>query len=42
MTSGLCVAGPCGGAYLRSIAVRIEHDYIMLVDDPDVLAAQMA
>jgi nitrite reductase/ring-hydroxylating ferredoxin subunit len=42
ITTGLCVAGPCTGANLRSIAVRIEHDYIMLVDDPDVLAAQMA
>jgi nitrite reductase/ring-hydroxylating ferredoxin subunit len=42
ISSGFCVAGPCGGAHLRTISVRIEHDYIMLVDDPDVLAAQMA
>jgi nitrite reductase/ring-hydroxylating ferredoxin subunit len=42
ISTGLCVGGPCGGAYLRSIAVRIEHDYIMLVEDPDALAAQMA
>jgi nitrite reductase/ring-hydroxylating ferredoxin subunit len=42
ISTGLCVGGPCVGANLRSIAVRIEHDYVMLVDDPDVLAAQMA
>jgi len=42
ITTGLCVAGPCGGAYLRSITVRVEHDYIMLVDDPDALAARLA
>ena len=42
ISSGLCVAGPCGGAHLPTISVRIEHDYIMLVDDPDVLAGQLA
>jgi nitrite reductase/ring-hydroxylating ferredoxin subunit len=42
LSTGLCVAGPCAGANLRSIAVRIEHDYVMLVDDPDQLAARMA
>ena len=40
VSTGLCVAGPCVGAYLREIEVRIEHDYIMLVDDPDALAAR--
>jgi nitrite reductase/ring-hydroxylating ferredoxin subunit len=42
ISTGLCVAGPCAGAHLRSIAVSIEHGYIMLTDDPDVLATQYA
>ena len=42
ISTGLCVAGPCAGAHLRSIAIRIEHDYIMLVEDPDVLAVRLA
>lgn len=42
VTTGLCVAGPCVGAVLRSIAVRVEHGYVMLVDDPDALASQFA
>jgi nitrite reductase/ring-hydroxylating ferredoxin subunit len=42
ISTGLCVAGPCVGAHLRSLAVRIEHGYVMLLDDPDTLAAQLA
>ncbi len=42
ISTGLCVAGPCTGAALRSIAIRIEHDYVMLADDPDALAKQLA
>ncbi|HYM36609.1 MAG TPA: Rieske 2Fe-2S domain-containing protein [Steroidobacteraceae bacterium] len=42
IATGLCVAGPCPGARLRPIALRIEHDDIMLVDDPEILAAQFA
>jgi nitrite reductase/ring-hydroxylating ferredoxin subunit len=41
ITTGICVAGPCTGRYLRPIALRIEHQYIMLEEDPDTLAAQM-
>ena len=40
--TGLCVIGPCAGAYLQGIAVRIEHDYVMLEEDPDALAARFA
>jgi nitrite reductase/ring-hydroxylating ferredoxin subunit len=42
ISTGLCVAGPCLGAYLRPIAVRVERDYIMLAEDPDRLAAEFA
>ena len=42
ISTGLCVSGPCAGAHLRVIAVRIEHGYVMLVEDADTLAAQMA
>jgi nitrite reductase/ring-hydroxylating ferredoxin subunit len=42
VSTGLCIAGPCSGARLRSIALRIEHDDIMLVDNPEILAAQFA
>jgi nitrite reductase/ring-hydroxylating ferredoxin subunit len=42
ITTGLCVVGPCVGAHLRSITVRVERDYVMLVDDPEALAAQLA
>ena len=40
--SGLCVAGPCVGASLNAIEIEIEHDYIMLRDDPDALANRFA
>ena len=39
IATGLCVHGPCVGRELRPIAVKIEHDYVMLADDPDKLAA---
>jgi len=42
ISTGLCVAGPCAGANLRRIDIRVEHDYLMLANDPDVLAAQLA
>ena len=42
ISTGLCVAGPCVGANLQSIAIRVEHDCVMLADDPDALAARFA
>ena len=42
MASGTCVAGPCIGRNLQSIAVRIEHGRVVLDEDPDVLAGQFA
>jgi nitrite reductase/ring-hydroxylating ferredoxin subunit len=40
--SGLCVMGPCTGAQLKSIPVKVEHDHVVLADDPDRLAATFA
>jgi nitrite reductase/ring-hydroxylating ferredoxin subunit len=40
IATGVCVAGPCVGAHLRPIAIRTEQDYVVLVEDPDMLAAQ--
>ena len=31
--SGLCVAGPCQGACLQKIAVRLEGDHVVLEHD---------
>lgn len=42
MASGTCVAGPCIGRNLQSIAVSIEHGQVVLDADPDVLARQFA
>jgi len=42
ITTGLCVAGPCVGASLRPIEVRVANDYVVLTGDPDELAAQLA
>ena len=39
IATGACVIGPCVGRELRTIAVRVEHDYVLLNDDPDRLAA---
>lgn len=39
IATGACVIGPCVGRELRSIAVKVEHDYVLLADDPDKLAA---
>lgn len=30
---GLCIAGPCAGLSLRSLAVRIVSGYVVLVED---------
>lgn len=42
IATGECVIGPCVGRELRSIAVKVEHDYVMLADDPDKLAALLS
>lgn len=42
IATGMCVVGPCVGRELRSIAVKVEHDYVMLVEDPDQLAALLS
>jgi nitrite reductase/ring-hydroxylating ferredoxin subunit len=31
--TGLCVAGPCAGARLRAVPLRIARGYVMLADD---------
>ena len=28
--TGICVAGPCAGAYLRSVALQIEDGFVLL------------
>lgn len=40
--SGFCVAGPCAGLSLATIAVRVADGYVLLEDDvdPDSLVAQ--
>jgi nitrite reductase/ring-hydroxylating ferredoxin subunit len=32
MATGLCVSGPCAGARLRPIPVRVESGYVLLAD----------
>ena len=34
--SGLCLAGPCPGARLRPIELRIERGYVLVADDVDL------
>jgi nitrite reductase/ring-hydroxylating ferredoxin subunit len=39
--TGLCVAGPCAGHYLRAVPLKVESGFVMLADgaDPVALAA---
>jgi nitrite reductase/ring-hydroxylating ferredoxin subunit len=39
--TGLCVAGPCAGQYLRAVPLKVESGFVMLADgaDPAALAA---
>jgi nitrite reductase/ring-hydroxylating ferredoxin subunit len=39
--TGLCVAGPCAGRYLRAVPLKVESGFVMLADgaDPVALAA---
>jgi nitrite reductase/ring-hydroxylating ferredoxin subunit len=34
-TTGFCIAGPCAGQSLQSVAVRIESGFVMLAEDVD-------
>jgi nitrite reductase/ring-hydroxylating ferredoxin subunit len=40
--TGLCVAGPCAGRYLRAVPLKVESGFVMLADgaDPAELAAR--
>lgn len=40
--TGRCVVGPCLGRELTRLAVHVKDGKILLVDDPDTLAAQHA
>ena len=33
METGLCLAGPCPGARLRPIELRIDQGYVLVADD---------
>jgi nitrite reductase/ring-hydroxylating ferredoxin subunit len=33
METGFCLAGPCAGARLRPIELRIEQGYVLVADD---------
>jgi nitrite reductase/ring-hydroxylating ferredoxin subunit len=41
ITTGACLGGPCGGSPLRTLPVQVQGDYVMLLEDPDELAAVM-
>jgi nitrite reductase/ring-hydroxylating ferredoxin subunit len=34
--SGFCIAGPCAGQSLRTIALKLESGFVMLADEVDV------
>jgi nitrite reductase/ring-hydroxylating ferredoxin subunit len=36
METGLCLAGPCPGAHLRPIALRVERGYVLVADDVEL------
>ena len=36
METGLCIAGPCPGARLRALELRVERGYVMLADDVEL------
>ena len=36
METGLCLAGPCPGARLRPIELRIERGYVLVADDVEL------
>ena len=40
--TGLCVAGPCAGRYLRPVPLKVESGFVMLADDTDPTALAAA
>ena len=40
--TGLCVAGPCAGRYLRAVRLKVESGFVMLADDADPAALAAA
>jgi nitrite reductase/ring-hydroxylating ferredoxin subunit len=40
--TGLCVAGPCAGHYLRAVPLKVESGFVMLADDADPAALAAA
>ncbi len=36
LETGLCVAGPCPGARLRAVELRVERGYVLLADDVEL------
>lgn len=40
--SGLCIAGPCIGDELTRIAIHVAEGWVVLDEDPDTLAKQLA
>ena len=34
--TGLCLAGPCAGAQLRAVALRLERGYVLIADDVEL------
>lgn len=39
IATGACLGGPCGGTPLRTLPVQVQGDFVMLLEDPDELAA---
>jgi nitrite reductase/ring-hydroxylating ferredoxin subunit len=39
IASGACMGGPCAGSALRSLPVQVQDDCVVLLEDPDELAA---
>jgi len=40
--TGLCVAGPCAGHYLRAVPLKVDSGFVMLGDSVDVAALAAA
>ncbi|MFL6606035.1 MAG: Rieske (2Fe-2S) protein [Steroidobacteraceae bacterium] len=36
--TGLCVAGPCAGHYLRAVPLKVDSGFVMLADSVDAAA----
>jgi len=40
--TGLCIAGPCAGHYLRAVPLKVDSGFVMLADSVDALALAAA